>query len=46
MVVAVAFSAAGTGRLVSIDGKMNRAKYREIFKCSRALKTFQLRVAG
>ena len=25
------FSAAGTGRLVKIDGKMNGAKYREIF---------------
>jgi hypothetical protein len=24
------FSAAGTGRLVRIKGKMNRAKYREI----------------
>ena len=24
------FSAAGTGRLVRIEGKMNRAKYREI----------------
>jgi hypothetical protein len=24
------FSAAGTGRLVRINGKMNRAKYREI----------------
>jgi hypothetical protein len=24
------FSAAGTGRLVRIDGKINRAKYREI----------------
>ena len=25
------FSVAGTGRLVSIEGKMNRGKYREIF---------------
>ena len=25
------FSAAGTGRLVRIEGKMNGAKYREIF---------------
>ena len=25
------FSAAGTGRLVRNEGKMNRAKYREIF---------------
>jgi hypothetical protein len=24
------FSGAGTGRLVRIEGKMNRAKYREI----------------
>jgi hypothetical protein len=24
-------SVAGTGRLVRIEGKMNRAKYREIF---------------
>ena len=24
------FSAAGTGRLVTIEGKMNKAKYREI----------------
>ena len=24
------FSVAGTGRLVRIEGKMNRAKYREI----------------
>ena len=24
------FSAAGTGRLVRIEGKMNRAKYKEI----------------
>ena len=24
------FSAAGTGRIVRIEGKMNRAKYREI----------------
>jgi hypothetical protein len=28
----VCFSAAGTGRLVSIEGKINGAKYREILK--------------
>ena len=26
------FSAAGTGRLIRIEGKMNRAKYREILE--------------
>ncbi len=30
MVVAASFSAAGTGRLVAIEGKMNAAKYRDI----------------
>ena len=36
------FLAAGTGRLVRIEAKMNRAKYRErslMKTCSRALKT-------
>jgi hypothetical protein len=35
------FSAAGTERLVRIEWKMNRAKYREILDqiCSRALRT-------
>ena len=35
------FSAAGIGRLVVIEGKMNGAKYREILNetCSRALRT-------
>jgi hypothetical protein len=35
------FSAAGTGRLVRIEGKMNRAEYREILDetCSRVLRT-------
>jgi hypothetical protein len=38
------FSAAGTGRLVRIEGKINRAKYREILKetCSRAVRTSDL----
>ena len=35
------FSAVGTGRLVRIEGKRNRAKYREILMktCSRALRS-------
>ena len=33
------FSVAGTGRLVRIEGKMNRAKYREIKTGSRELRT-------
>uniref|UniRef100_A0AAZ3PQJ7 Transposase Tc1-like domain-containing protein n=1 Tax=Oncorhynchus tshawytscha TaxID=74940 RepID=A0AAZ3PQJ7_ONCTS len=35
------FSTAGTGRLVRIEGKMNRANYREILDetCSGALRT-------
>ena len=36
------FSAAGTGILVRIEGKINRAKYRErslMKTCSRALRT-------
>uniref|UniRef100_A0AAZ3PKZ9 Transposase n=1 Tax=Oncorhynchus tshawytscha TaxID=74940 RepID=A0AAZ3PKZ9_ONCTS len=35
------FSTAGTGRLVRIEAKMNRAKFREILDetCSRALRT-------
>jgi hypothetical protein len=32
-------SAAGTGRLVRMEGKMNGAKYREMKTCSRVIRT-------
>ena len=38
------FSAAGTGRLVRIEGKMNGAKYREIFYENLLLSTQDLRL--
>ena len=38
------FSAAGTGRLVSIEGKMNRAKYRMIFDENLPQSTQDLRL--
>ena len=38
------FSAAGTGRLVSIEGKMNRAKYKEILDENLLQSTQDLRL--
>jgi hypothetical protein len=42
--VAGCFSAAGTGRLIRIEGKMNRAKYREILHKNLLQSTQYLRV--
>lgn len=40
----ICFSAAGPGRLVKIEGKMNAAKYREILEDNVILSARELRL--